>query len=262
MVHDKVRIRFRKDGSLRLVSHHDLMRCFERMLRRAALPFRSTAGYNPKPRLIFALSLALGIVGCQEVVELELDHELPLAEIHERLARQAPDGLTILSVHRVAPSAGAQVRRVCYQIPVPRSRQQRLLERMAALLAAPDCWIERTRPQIRRLDIRPYLRNLCLLSDILEIDLWVTPNGTARPDEILDVLGLGNLVEEGVVWQRTALELHDECGVVEPGHPAVSADAIPGAPRPLTFPLATRATATLPGVGTCPGPAHHSEGNA
>ena len=75
MVRDKVRIRFRKCGTLRLVSHHDLMRCFERMLRRAALPYHSTEGFNPKPRLIFALSLGLGIIGCQEVAELELDED-------------------------------------------------------------------------------------------------------------------------------------------------------------------------------------------
>ena len=31
----KVRLRFAKCGDLRLVSHHDLMRCLERMLRRA-----------------------------------------------------------------------------------------------------------------------------------------------------------------------------------------------------------------------------------
>src|SRR5439155_20976241 len=67
----KVRLRFRKGGDLRLVSHHDLMRCFERMLRRAGLPYRSTAGFNPKPRLVFASALPLGVVGCEEVVELE-----------------------------------------------------------------------------------------------------------------------------------------------------------------------------------------------
>lgn len=41
-IREKVRVRFRKGGDLRLVSHHDLMRTFERMLRRASLPFRST----------------------------------------------------------------------------------------------------------------------------------------------------------------------------------------------------------------------------
>src|ERR1700749_5052019 len=74
---DKVRLRFRKDGSLRWLSHHDLLRTFERMLRRAELPFHSTQGFNPHPRLVFALSLPLGVVGRAEVAELELDEEGP-----------------------------------------------------------------------------------------------------------------------------------------------------------------------------------------
>ena len=60
---DKVRIRFRKDGSLRLLSHHDLLRTFERMLRRANLPYHRTQGFHPHPRLVFALSLPLGVIG-------------------------------------------------------------------------------------------------------------------------------------------------------------------------------------------------------
>src|SRR5205807_8000052 len=108
MARDKVRIRFRKYRDLRLISHHDLMRCFERMLRRAALPFHSTEGFNPKPRMAFALSLALGIEGHEEVVELELDEELPPDEVQARLSRQAPAGMEILSVRRVPCSTRAQ----------------------------------------------------------------------------------------------------------------------------------------------------------
>src|SRR5262245_46242391 len=114
MFRDKVRIRFRKDGGLRLVSHHDLMRCFERMLRRAALPFRSTSGFHPKPRLVFALSLPLGVVGRDGVVELELTMELPVEETRDRLARQAPPGLEILSARRIDPRVTAQVHSVTY----------------------------------------------------------------------------------------------------------------------------------------------------
>src|SRR5438067_1919966 len=88
MVCDKVRIRFRKHGNLRLVSHHDLMRCFERMLRRAGLPFRTTAGFHPTPRLVFALSLPLGVVGCAEIAELELTEPVEPEEVHRRLARE------------------------------------------------------------------------------------------------------------------------------------------------------------------------------
>src|SRR5436305_12195 len=160
MVRDKLRIRFRKLRDLRLISHHDLMRCFERMLRRAALPFHSTEGFNPKPRMAFALSLALGIEGHDEVVELELDDELPVEEIHERLSRQAPAGLEILTVRRIPCSTRAQPRRVCYRVPMPSENVSGLADRIRGLLTQEHCWVDRTRPQPRRLDIRPYLRDV------------------------------------------------------------------------------------------------------
>jgi len=210
MVRDKVRIRFRKGGDLRLVSHHDLMRTFERMMRRAALPFHSTSGFNPKPRLVFALSLGLGILGCREVVELELDEELPTEEVWQRLAQQAPPGLEILEVRRISPRTTALVHRVTYRIALPSERETDLAAKAAALLAATECWVERTRPQPRRLNLREYILALRHLPGALEMDLLVTPTGAGRPDEVLTQLGLGDLLATGAVLERTQLELHDE----------------------------------------------------
>jgi len=210
MAREKFRIRFRKCQDLRLVSHHDLMRCFERMLRRADLPFHSTSGFNPKPRLVFALSLALGVEGCAEVVELELDAEMSEQELHARLARQAPPGLEFISVQRTDPKAKAQVRSVRYRLAIPQDRSSGLTERIGALLAAEHCWVERTRPNPRRIDLRPYLLDLRASPEELEMHIAVTPLGTVRPDEVLNALGLGDLPAAGAVLQRTALELHDE----------------------------------------------------
>ncbi len=218
MARSKVRIRFRKGGDLRLVSHHDLMRCCERMLRRAALPFHSTEGYNPKPRLVFALSLGLGIIGCDEVVELELDEEIPAEEVRDRLARQAPPGLEIKSAQAIPLKGGVHVRGASYRVAVPAKRQADLPERIAALLAAPECRVERARPQRRLVDIRPYLRNLRLLDGALELDLVVTPTGSARPDEVLGLLGLGDLLKSGAVLERITLELNE---------PTRAPDAVP-----------------------------------
>jgi radical SAM-linked protein len=251
---DKVRIRFRKGGDLRLVSHHDLMHCFERMFRRAALPFHATQGFNPKPRMAFALSLALGIVGCEEVLELELDESLPLETIQQRLAGQAPPGLEILSVKRIERKARAQVRRVCYCVPVPNERGAGLAERLATLLGAPECWVERTRPHVRRLNVRPYVRNFRLLPAteqgaklLLEMDLWITPYGAARPEELLGLLGLQDLLAAGAILERTKLALHDEeqtpdsgpTGLPAPGGVRTSAvkntPPAPLLPGPLSF---------------------------
>jgi radical SAM-linked protein len=215
---DKYRIRFRKGGDLRLLSHHDLMRCFERMLRRAELPVRATQGFHPKPRLVFALSLPLGVVGREEVVELELDRALPPEEVRERLVRQAPPGLEVLSLRRVPANENAQVRSLCYRIDVPPGRAAGAGRRAAEALAAAELWAERTRPEPRRVNLRPFLRGLRVgppaggagENHSLEMDLWLTPQGTARPDEVLAVLGLRDLLDAGAVLERARLELADE----------------------------------------------------
>jgi radical SAM-linked protein len=206
----KVRLRFRKGGDLRLVSHHDLMRCFERMLRRAGLPYRSTAGFNPKPRVVFASALSLGIVGCEEVVELEINGDVPAEEVRSRLAAQAPPGLEILAARPIEPKATARVRLATYRIVLAAERRPNLPGRIAGLLAAPHLWVERERPEARRLDLRPYLHDVRLGDTHLEMDLLVTPNGSARPDEILDLLGLKDLLDAGAVLERIHLRLHDE----------------------------------------------------
>ncbi len=206
----KVRVRFRKSGDLRLLSHHDLMRTFERLLRRAALPFHSSEGFHPKPRFVFALSLPLGIVGCEEVVELELDQAVPPEEVHARLTAHTVPGLEILSVRRAESRKAAQVRRVTYRVALPAGREAGLPERIAAVLAAPACSVERTRPEKKTIDLRPYIDQIRLLPGALEMDVWVKPSGLARPDEVLALLGLQDVTEAGAVVERTRLELEDE----------------------------------------------------
>ena len=263
MVQDKFRLRFRKGSSLRLLSHHDLMRCFERMLRRAVLPFHNTQGFHPHPRIVFALSLPLGVVGSEEVAELELDEVLEPDEVLERLRRQAPPGIEILSVQRVPPKATAQVRSLSYRLPLPPERVAAVREQAARLLASSEVWLTRSKPQpgqvpltaqqpdpedarATRVDLRPFLRELRLVraegqsevpsprppprsgegaggrgsqtptegesanATALEVDLWLTPSGTARPVEVLGLLGLTDLLEAGAVLERSRLELHDE----------------------------------------------------
>jgi radical SAM-linked protein len=215
------------------------MRTFERMLRRAALPVRRTQGFHPHPRIIFALSLPLGVVGCAEVVEMELDVILALDEIRERLTCQCPPGMDILSIERVSPRNTAQVRRLCYRIKVPSERVPALRERIASVLAAPECLIERKREPVRRIDLKPWLNDLRLVdlegeapaepgdrgsagaspsksTTTLDMILWLLPSGTARPDEVLQLLELGDLLDEGFVLERAWLELHDEGTTVSP----------------------------------------------
>lgn len=232
MTGDKFRFRFSKSGTLRLVSHHDLMRCGERMLRRAAVPFKSTKGFHPTPRLVFALSLPLGVVGCDEVVELELTEPRDGDELLASLAAQAPAGLTFESVAVVPMKTTARVRRVVYALPLPTDRVPQVERAAGALLAEPKVWVERLKPSAKRLNIQPYIRGVRVegeASPRLLLDLWVTQEGTARADELLDLLEVADLVDAGAVLERTTVELRDEITLTDPTDlpPDGPSDSIP-----------------------------------
>jgi len=205
----KYRIRFQKAGDLRLVSHHDLLHCFERMFRRAALPVARTQGFNPRPRVWFAQSLALGVVGLNEALEVELTEALEPAELQHGLESQCPAGLAILSVKPIDMRNRAQVRRAHFRLPLTEPIPD-LLERCSAFLAQEHCWIERTRPHHRRLDLRPFIHTLRPSADALEMILWVSSYGAARPEEVAEALGLRAVLEAGAVIERTDLQLADE----------------------------------------------------
>jgi radical SAM-linked protein len=209
---DKLRFRFRKDGPLRWLSHHDLIRTFERLLRRCELPFRRTRGFNPQPRLVFALSLPLGVIGCEEIVDIEFDAILPPEEVLSRMSQQSPPGLSLLRVQRVAVKNSARVTGFTYALSLPPQRCDEELHRLiAATLASRECLVDRKKPTPRRVDIRPFLRDLRLSNDhTLEIHLWLTDRGTARPDEVLRMLGLADIVGAGSVLERTRLDLANE----------------------------------------------------
>jgi radical SAM-linked protein len=242
---DKVRLRFRKGGDLRLVSHRDLMKCFERALRRAELPVHVSQGFHPMPRMVFALSLGLGIVGTNEILELEFDAPVEPEEVRGRLARQMPDGLVILAAERIAVKACARVRRAGYRVEVDADRRAGLAERIAELLARGEWWVERTRPQTRRFDLRPLLSELRFANQHLEMMVWVTPSGTVRPAEVLEALGLGDLVEAGVPVERFCLELDDE--IHDPG-PVPEVSQVPAADvRAPSVPAPERPTPLVAG---------------
>lgn len=209
---DKVRLVIRKGDGLRWLSHHDLLRTFERMLRRASIPFRRSKGFNPHPKIVFALSLPLGVLGRAEIVEVELDEVVEPEEVRRRLAEQAPAGFDILEATRIPPKTGARVVGLWYGVGVPAERRDAARAGVAAFLGASECLAQREKPIRRQVNIRPFVKELRFdeATGWLDIGLHLAPTGTARPDEVLRLVGLAGLMEEGAVLERTRLELTED----------------------------------------------------
>ena len=210
MVQEKVRIRFRKEGLLRLLGHHDLMRVWDRLLRRTGLPLRFTEGFHPKPRVSSPLSLPLGAVGLEEIVEVELDGTFAPEFIRAKLEEQLVEGLSIASVVCLPSKTKTAVSTIEYAVSLPEGlATPALQQRIDELLAAPSCTIVRRTPgkPDRTVDLRPRIASIHLSPPELRFRLLVSPEGTNRPEEMLSALDLGALLAQGALLTRTRVEL-------------------------------------------------------
>lgn len=105
-------VKFTKDLDVKYISHLDLMRVFERALRRAIIPIAYTQGFNPRPRMSFAAPLALGVSSQGEYLELELDQDMDLKDFTEALNKTLPIGIEILKVEVIEKTEKALMAQV------------------------------------------------------------------------------------------------------------------------------------------------------
>lgn len=203
----RVRIRFRKEGDLRLISHRDLARCLERLFRRVGLPLAMSEGFHPHPRMTFASALALGITGTDEVVDVVLDQPVDLERLRRDLVDQSPVGLVIADARLLDPQEPKpHVDRVRYAIRVPAARHESARQAVQQLLQQSESLLQRDG---RRdpVDVRTAIEDLRLEGDSLRMQLRVLPQATAQPREILKVLGLDDLESQGAELVRTEVHL-------------------------------------------------------
>ncbi len=115
----KLRIRFSKQGSLKFIGHLDIMRYFQRALRRADVRMRYSEGFNPHPVMSFAAPLGVGLTSDGEYVDIEVTETLSSREMTERINSVLTDEMRILSYRMLpdhAPKAMAQVAAADYTV--------------------------------------------------------------------------------------------------------------------------------------------------
>ena len=207
-----MRLRFAKRGDLRLVSHHDLMRCLERMLRRAEIPMAHEPGVQPPPQdRPSPWPWPWGSRGAARWSSSTWPSRWsrPRCSAGSRPRRPARARLARRRGRR-RPAARPQAEAVRYALPIPADRRDGARAALAALLASDELALHPApaRPRPSTIDLRPFLLEAELGPDgVLRFRLKMSPNGSARPEEVIDALGLRDLLGQGAVLVRTEVEL-------------------------------------------------------
>jgi radical SAM family uncharacterized protein/radical SAM-linked protein len=97
----KIRLKFRKVGEMRFLSHLELAHLFYRASKRADLPLCFSEGFHPMPRIVFATALPVGMESLMEIVDIECEGKITPAEVLERLNRTLPPGVEIMEAEEV-----------------------------------------------------------------------------------------------------------------------------------------------------------------
>ena len=179
------RMKFEKTGDARFYSHHDLMRLFERGLRRAEFPISLSEGFNPRARVTFLSALPLGVESMDEWVEIELTEEREAGDFVKRLTGQFPEGL------KITEAAKAEGRVAAVEAEYEAEIGDAVVD-VAALLARTELNVERRTPEgkSRTVDIRPWIARVEAADGKARFAIKITDNGSARPEEVMKALGI------------------------------------------------------------------------
>lgn len=93
----KVRIKFRKFGRMKYIGHLDLMRYFQKAIRRAGIDIRYSEGFHPHMIMSFAAPIGVGMQSEGEYFDIEV-HSMPsVTEAVLALNSQMADGIDVIS---------------------------------------------------------------------------------------------------------------------------------------------------------------------
>ncbi|MDF2547062.1 MAG: hypothetical protein K0R93_1960 [Anaerosolibacter sp.] len=101
MLMSKLRVKFVKNDLMKFISHLDLLRLMERALRRADIKLSFSQGFNPHPKISFATAVPIGLSSEGEYMDVELDEELKPDSFVDRVNRQLPEGIKIISAKNI-----------------------------------------------------------------------------------------------------------------------------------------------------------------
>lgn len=93
----KARIKFRKYGVMRFIGHLDVMRYFQKAMRRAEIPIAFTGGYSPHMIMSFAQPLGVGVTSDGEYLDIELKEPIPSEDAVKQLNAVMVEGINIVS---------------------------------------------------------------------------------------------------------------------------------------------------------------------
>lgn len=203
---NKIRIKFMRGNEVKYISHLDMVKVFERAIRRTRLPIAYSQGFNPHPQMVFGLPLPVGVTSSCEFADLEFTDKIDPADFIAIINRELPDGLKVVDAKIMAGKLNIMksISMASYEILVSAKHGKDI----ARLDAAVSCFMaqdkilakKETKSGSRDIDIRPMVHKI-EAGESRQHDLagWDSDDGNFIIFAVVDAGGVSNLKPELLV---------------------------------------------------------------
>lgn len=201
----KVRIKFRKYGILKYIGHLDVMRFFQKAMRRADIPIAFTGGYSPHMIMSFAQPLGLGVTSEGEYLDIELAGDITSEDAVRQLNQTMADGIDVVSFRQIQDEkkySGMTLVAAADYLIVPKDMEETALrehnsvtpvfpdnwnEALAAFLEQPEIKVmKKTKRSEKEVDIRPMIYDMHMEPSGICMQLAAGSENNLKPDLVME----------------------------------------------------------------------------
>lgn len=195
----RLRVRFSRGQEVKFIAHLDIMRLWERALRRARVALAYSEGFSPHPRISLAVPLAVGVTSQAELMDVFITGWVSPHWFATAVSQQLPPGIEILGVYQVAltmPSLQSQVGYAEYEVEVETEKGPNEIESaVSGLLSVEHLpWHHQRDTGWRSYDLRSLIDDLWLVDCCdryctIGMRLRCDSDGSGRPEQVVSALG-------------------------------------------------------------------------
>lgn len=189
----KVRVKFSKEGAVKFIGHLDVMRYFQKAIRRAGIDVAYSEGFSPHMIMSFAAPLGVGVTSTGEYFDMELKSAVSSRQMEDAFNAQMAEGIRVLSVREIpqgkAHAAMSLVAAADYLVSFREGKAPAdgWQDRVREFLGQKEIVILRkTKRSEKETDIRPWIYQMEVRQDAIFLQLAAGSVHNLKPELVLE----------------------------------------------------------------------------
>ena len=189
----KVRVKFAKEGAMKFIGHLDIMRYFQKAIKRAGIDVAYSEGFSPHMIMSFAAPLGVGVTSTAEYFDMEINTPISGKEAVKRLNEVMVEGMEVKSFRKIpdgkANAAMALVAAADYYVEFREGMEPETdwKNKIGDFIGQSEILIvKKTKKNEKEVDIRPYIYEMRLEENRIFLKLAAGSVKNTKPELVME----------------------------------------------------------------------------